>query len=350
MTKERLREYRRQYYQKRKAAGQPTGLRAAPICPLPGWSSPFPAVAGRWRSEAQLDAELLSYIVSTGKPTGRVLARREVGIQTAHWETGLPRLLARRFITATDSGVVSTALGAYALPRLLESAKEQMEKEHPRSRVIRHTAARTYNKPRPPVAYESPFPVAEGKQRTASAIEADTLAYLIAAPVPMGANPAARDMGTDGGTVTKVFRRLEQRGFVALTAYGVLATPLGESAYPQLVDAAREDQIASMCHSMLTDKKRWRRRKRGSKLLSKRTRYHVLKVGRCQNCGWSVEDGATLHVDHIRPIAKGGSDHPSNLQALCADCNLGKSDYYDEPSSIFPSPDQHGIRSRPRRD
>lgn len=58
-------------------------------------------------------------------------------------------------------------------------------------------------------------------------------------------------------------------------------------------------------------------------------RYHVLAVRRCQNCGWSVDDGATLHVDHIRPLSKGGTNARENLQALCAPCNLGKSDFYE---------------------
>lgn len=32
----------------------------------------------------------------------------------------------------------------------------------------------------------------------------------------------------------------------------------------------------------------------------------------------------TVHVDHITPQAAGGSDAPSNLQALCQSCNLSK--------------------------
>jgi len=40
---------------------------------------------------------------------------------------------------------------------------------------------------------------------------------------------------------------------------------------------------------------------------------------RCQQCGEPAE-----HVDHITPVASGGTDHPGNLRATCADCNLKK--------------------------
>jgi len=44
-----------------------------------------------------------------------------------------------------------------------------------------------------------------------------------------------------------------------------------------------------------------------------------------QRCAWC---GGTerLHVDHIVPRAKGGSNEAGNLQVLCRDCNLKKSD------------------------
>lgn len=57
----------------------------------------------------------------------------------------------------------------------------------------------------------------------------------------------------------------------------------------------------------------------------KRLRFEILKRDgfRCQYCG--AEPGETkLHVDHIVPKAKGGSDDPVNLITACADCNLGK--------------------------
>jgi uncharacterized protein with PIN domain len=48
---------------------------------------------------------------------------------------------------------------------------------------------------------------------------------------------------------------------------------------------------------------------------------------RCRNCGRSPrEDGIKLHVDHIEPWSKGGTNDLENLQALCEECNLGKSD------------------------
>ena len=34
----------------------------------------------------------------------------------------------------------------------------------------------------------------------------------------------------------------------------------------------------------------------------------------------------TLHCDHILPVTQGGTDELSNLQTLCDDCNLAKSD------------------------
>ncbi|WP_407696757.1 HNH endonuclease [Sedimentitalea xiamensis] len=43
-------------------------------------------------------------------------------------------------------------------------------------------------------------------------------------------------------------------------------------------------------------------------------------------CGISAKDGAVLQVDHIEPVAKGGSDEMNNLQTLCFDRNSGKSD------------------------
>jgi rubredoxin len=55
-------------------------------------------------------------------------------------------------------------------------------------------------------------------------------------------------------------------------------------------------------------------------------RFEILKRDnyRCQMCGVTAKDGATLEIDHIYPVSKGGTNEPDNLQVLCRDCNAGK--------------------------
>ncbi len=59
--------------------------------------------------------------------------------------------------------------------------------------------------------------------------------------------------------------------------------------------------------------------------VTKRTRYEVLKRDNhtCRYCGGSAPD-VKLTVDHVTPVALGGSDSPDNLIAACRDCNYGK--------------------------
>ncbi len=49
---------------------------------------------------------------------------------------------------------------------------------------------------------------------------------------------------------------------------------------------------------------------------------------RCVFCGRSpaTEVGVRLHIDHKIPFSTGGKSTVDNLQTLCQDCNLGKSD------------------------
>lgn len=58
-------------------------------------------------------------------------------------------------------------------------------------------------------------------------------------------------------------------------------------------------------------------------------RYAALREagGKCQCCGQRPTKDNPLHVDHIKPRSKWPwlSLDPDNLQVLCADCNLGKS-------------------------
>lgn len=62
------------------------------------------------------------------------------------------------------------------------------------------------------------------------------------------------------------------------------------------------------------------------KPISKRTRFEVFKrdMFSCQYCGKKSPD-VVLHVDHIKPVSKGGKNTITNLITACRDCNLGKS-------------------------
>ena len=55
---------------------------------------------------------------------------------------------------------------------------------------------------------------------------------------------------------------------------------------------------------------------------------------KCVACGKSSHDGAILHVDHIIPKSKGGSDTMDNYQTLCHLCNIGKSNKSDKKLRI----------------
>lgn len=61
-------------------------------------------------------------------------------------------------------------------------------------------------------------------------------------------------------------------------------------------------------------------------------RYDVLRRDgfRCVEGGRGREDGVKLHVDHIKPVSRGGKSVISNLQTLCEDCNCGKGNKYEE--------------------
>ena len=74
----------------------------------------------------------------------------------------------------------------------------------------------------------------------------------------------------------------------------------------------------------------WGHRSLSEGYVSGSIRYEVLKRAkyRCELCG-AHETQAALHIDHIIPRAKGGSDDLSNFQVLCMSCNTSKRDRDD---------------------
>lgn len=44
----------------------------------------------------------------------------------------------------------------------------------------------------------------------------------------------------------------------------------------------------------------------------------------CRYCGARRDDGAELHVDHVKPVSAGGTNDVANLVTACLPCNIGK--------------------------
>jgi len=82
-------------------------------------------------------------------------------------------------------------------------------------------------------------------------------------------------------------------------------------------------------------------------------RFTVLRRDRyrCRACGRSPANDpkVELHVDHIRPVSRGGNPGRGlrNLQTLCRDCNLGKSNRTGTRDSSTPKAATDRARFRP---
>ena len=65
--------------------------------------------------------------------------------------------------------------------------------------------------------------------------------------------------------------------------------------------------------------------KQERRLLTKDLRLTILERDNntCQSCGYHAV-GRQMHIDHIIPVSKGGKTVESNLQVLCANCNMAK--------------------------
>lgn len=67
--------------------------------------------------------------------------------------------------------------------------------------------------------------------------------------------------------------------------------------------------------------------KAGRTPLSRKLRFMVLERDgyKCCYCGRSCDE-VPLEIDHVHPVALGGTDDIDNLRAACVDCNAGKRD------------------------
>ena len=86
----------------------------------------------------------------------------------------------------------------------------------------------------------------------------------------------------------------------------------------------KEDEAYAKRKGITVDELWELRAYRRARSIPKSVRKDVLRRDnyQCQNCGSQYD----LEIDHIFPFSRGGGHEPENLQVLCKQCNLSKSD------------------------
>ena len=67
--------------------------------------------------------------------------------------------------------------------------------------------------------------------------------------------------------------------------------------------------------------------------IPKRTRFEVLRRDN-HTCRYCRSTEGQLTVDHVTPVALGGTDDPSNLVAACRGCNAGKASSNPDEATV----------------
>ncbi|MEI6854284.1 MAG: HNH endonuclease, partial [Bacteroidota bacterium] len=83
-----------------------------------------------------------------------------------------------------------------------------------------------------------------------------------------------------------------------------------------------DDEIEELPHKIVEQK--------GKRSIPLALRYKVFKRDDCKciACGRNAKNGVILHVDHKIPYSLGGLSTLDNLQTLCQECNISKSNKF----------------------
>lgn len=121
-----------------------------------------------------------------------------------------------------------------------------------------------------------------------------------------------------------------------VTKFGIKCTkeyrsPQGRNFYSEDKYYSYSDFQNALANIEIEEKKK-ESKEYQRKAMTQSLRYDVMQRDgfRCVLCGRTASDGVKLHVDHIRPVSKGGKTVMSNLRTLCNECNSGKSDKYNK--------------------
>lgn len=83
--------------------------------------------------------------------------------------------------------------------------------------------------------------------------------------------------------------------------------------------------------------------------VNKRTRFEVLKRDN-YTCRYCRTAEGELTIDHVLPIALGGTDEPDNLVAACRDCNYGKGSTGPDEGTVADVSEAHAKWSKAMQD
>lgn len=99
-------------------------------------------------------------------------------------------------------------------------------------------------------------------------------------------------------------------------------------------------ECLEFCNYQYFKDKKFKKTKKRRIPISKKLRFEIFQRDNftCRYCGKKATDGEIMHVDHILPISKGGTDNIDNLCTSCEECNLGKTNKIILPISIDNKP------------
>ena len=80
-----------------------------------------------------------------------------------------------------------------------------------------------------------------------------------------------------------------------------------------------------------TDETTTRTARRPTFSTSFRLSLFLKRKGICSDCNRKIEAGKAWDIDHILPLAMGGTNAPENLQILCRPCHRSKTSHSDIP-------------------
>lgn len=146
----------------------------------------------------------------------------------------------------------------------------------------------------------------------------------------------ANENGVSVRTVQRVVNKLEKMGLIVKSKkfYGQTLFYIPYHKNIPNLNEIEDNNIPLFVPAKVTNAKYARVKLRKTSTKSKRrnkisSKLRFAALSRddftCQYCGRKAPD-VVLHVDHIVPVAKGGTDDMDNLITACRDCNLGKSD------------------------